>query len=851
MIEYPGNMSYTSRYVRGLQAHTRATIAILLVLTVLVSSGAMFVDGGFVIAGFESDEPEAEAATFVGEHFGDQERAITILTHRDDTGSRDAVSRDALIESLELQAQLRADPTISTTLASERPTFGLANLVGAQAAAQDLEIPPQEVTLQEQLEAIKDRSDAAVATIVTDITEDPSRDVLRLLPGDIDLPATSAAAHLVIVSHDLGEPVDLEDPPTSLVDAQVAIADIADGFDGSVDHFAFGPAIVDERSTQATGESFSFLGPLALVLVLLFLVLAYRDVLDILLALGGIILVLAWMAGIIGWLGIEVTQILIAVPFLLIGLAIDYALHVVMRYREERNSPDSSVSRAAFIGFTGVIVAIGATSVTTSIGFFSNLTSDIASISDFGLLSGLGILSAFLVFGALVPAVKIEAESFLERRGRDRHHRAIGTAGTAARLLSVGTRLAKAMPTLLLVTVLVISLAGAYGAVNVDTSIDQNEFLPDDRPEWMTVIPEPFRPGEYAIKEQALFLQNNFAGVNANSQVDILIRGEITDAAVLKASEEAGDIARASAVTFVFANGESAVETPLDVIERIASDDATVAAELADADTSNDGIPDTDIESVFDAAYEADPAAMSDVVSRTEDGIYEALRIDVTVRGDASSESVIEEMRSVATVADDPAQVTAIATGTMIVLDLVQDAVLETLVTTFALTLVLVGAFLTLLFWRRHGSVTLGGVTMIPVIVALSWILGTMYLLEIPYNSETAIITAIAIGIGVDFAIHITERYLQERARIDDPTEALETAIAGTGGAILASAATTVVGFGILALTLVPSLQRFGIVTGLTIAFAFVASVLVLPSLLVLWDRYSDHEYMTNLDTPD
>ncbi|MDZ7731399.1 MAG: MMPL family transporter [Natrialbaceae archaeon] len=105
-----------------------------------------------------------------------------------------------------------------------------------------------------------------------------------------------------------------------------------------------------------------------------------------------------------------------------------------------------------------------------------------------------------------------------------------------------------------------------------------------------------------------------------------------------------------------------------------------------------------------------------------------------------------------------------------------------------------------------------------------------------PYNSDTAIITALAIGIGVDFAIHIAERYVQERGTVE-PIVALERTVRGTGGALLASAMTTVAGFGILALTLVPSLQRFGIVTGLTIAFAWAASVLVLPSLLVLWER--------------
>jgi predicted RND superfamily exporter protein len=66
----------------------------------------------------------------------------------------------------------------------------------------------------------------------------------------------------------------------------------------------------------------------------------------------------------------------------------------------------------------------------------------------------------------------------------------------------------------------------------------------------------------------------------------------------------------------------------------------------------------------------------------------------------------------------------------------------------------------------------------------------------------------------------------------------MRTAVTGTGGALLGSAATTVGGFGVLAFAILPPLQQFGIITGITIVYAFLASVLVLPSLLVVWTRY-------------
>jgi len=66
----------------------------------------------------------------------------------------------------------------------------------------------------------------------------------------------------------------------------------------------------------------------------------------------------------------------------------------------------------------------------------------------------------------------------------------------------------------------------------------------------------------------------------------------------------------------------------------------------------------------------------------------------------------------------------------------------------------------------------------------------------------------------------------------------MRVSLTGTGGALLGSAATTVGGFGVLVFAIMPPLQQFGIITGMTIIYAFVASVIVLPSLLVVWTRY-------------
>ena len=832
-----GNGDIVEQYVTLLHRHSRPVIVVLLLCTALMGYGLTMADEGFVIAGFDPDSPEADANEFIETHFGSEDdKVVTVVVLRDESGDDTALSRSALIESLELQSAINDVETIENTLVDEHPITSLATVV-TDVALREEGSDPANASIDDRIAILEDLDDEAVTDLTAMVIEDDEDALRQLLPLEFESVDRGAEAQLAIVTHDRGVQGE-EDLPPELVEAQVAIADLAESTDGSYDTFAFGPGIVDERSTQATGESFALLGPIALVLVLLLLIVAYRDVFDILLSLLGIVMVLIWMGGFIGWLDIQFTQILIAVPFLLIGLSIDYGLHVVMRYREERAKAGSSVSGATILGLTGVIIAIGATTVTTSIGFFSNLTSDIGSIADFGLLSGLGIIGAFVIFGAFLPALKFEVEALLESRGFTRSKRAFGTGGITASILGIGAQAAKRAPALVLAFVLLLSLAGGYGAVNVDTSIDQRDFLPDDRPGWMEYVPEPFQPGQYAIKEHAAYLDRTFAGASMDSQVDILIEGDITEPSAFNAIEDAGEHVGTQPVTVTFASGDAAVQTPLDQITLIAQDNETVASALNDADSTGDDRPDQELTALLDAAYAADSSAMGEFVLRTDGGEYEAARIDVTTRGDARGGDVLDQMRASASIADDHPALSAIATGPLILLEVSQDDVLSTLITTFSLTMVLVGIFLCLLFGRQHRSYSLGLITMIPVVAALSWILGLMYLLDIPYNSETAIITAIAIGIGVDFAIHISERFVQERDLTDDATTALNRTVEGTGGALLACAMTTVVGFGILALTLIPSLQRFGIVTGVTIAFAWVSSVLVLPSLLVLWDRY-------------
>jgi hypothetical protein len=209
----------------------------------------------------------------------------------------------------------------------------------------------------------------------------------------------------------------------------------------------------------------------------------------------------------------------------------------------------------------------------------------------------------------------------------------------------------------------------------------------------------------------------------------------------------------------------------------------------------------------------------------------------IGVEGGASGDAVTTQMRAVAAELDGDG-LEATATGSVVLNKIVQDELLDTVVNSLIITLVATFVFLMVAYRLTEGSASLGAVTLLPVAFSVTWILGTMFLLDIPFNVLTGMITSLTVGLGVAYSIHLSERYNQELERTGDVWTSMNRAVTGTGGALLGSAATTVGGFGVLVFAILPPLQQFGKITGLTIIYAFLASVLVLPSLLAVWTRF-------------
>ena len=699
-----------------------------------------------------------------------------------------------------------------------------------------MELGELEPTTDEAIEKLESMDEDEVAELVAStLDEEADSGLFTFLPTSYEPGSTEADARMLFVTQETPEATGMEgEAPDVIVDSQLEMQSLVD--DRFADGFVFGAGIIADEMDRSLADSMAIVLPLALLFVTLVLVVAYRDILDIALGILGILFVLIWTFGFMGWTGISFNIVMIAVPVLLVGLSVDYAIHVFMRHREQRGLDRESTRKAMFVALSGVGIALIWVTATAVIGFLSNLISPIGPLREFGVTSAFGITAALLIFGILIPALKLETDTFLESRGFNRQKRAFGTGGGIfTSVLSVGQILAGRTPAVILVVSLVLTAGGIAGATQVDTSFEQEDFLADEPPAWMQSLPEPFAPGEYSVKANTQYVNENF--LRQDTQANILIEGNVTHSDTGVQIAEATENAATKNSTVILSDGSADVTSPLTTMQDVAEQNESFNQTFTEADTTGDAIPDQNVSAVFDALFEADEQAASQTIYRTADGEYDAVQIIISVHGGATGGDVTEDMRSVAATIDSP-ELQATATGQLIVFYIIESELFDTVIDSLLITLVAVFAFLMLGYRWAHGSAILGAVTLLPIVFTVAWILGTMYLLGISFNVMTGTITSLTVGLGIAYNIHMSERYMLERKRGKTMLDALYIAVTGTGGALLGSAATTIGGFGVLMFAILPPLQQFGLITGVTILYAFLGSVFVLPSFLVLWSKY-------------
>ena len=611
-----------------------------------------------------------------------------------------------------------------------------------------------------------------------------------------------------------------------------------------------GLEIADEVSTAVPFIFATF------VMVLIVVGVSLRSGRVVVLTAIGLLAMIIWLKGLSNLVGLKSSTTLdFIVPIAMISLGADFVIHAVNRYSEE----GAHVQNARFsfrLGMSGVIVALTLAMLTDSVAFLANTTAGIETVTGFGIGAGLAIVAAFIILGLTVPLVLMRLDARREQRGR---HGASEAAELQAETTSSakGASVQQGRMTACVVGLarrryIVLPLAAAFTvlatfyAFKLEASFEVKDFFKSD--------------SDFAVSLDKLDVH---VGDSGGEPAITYIQGDLTDPAALQAIQEFMErLGNSPTVAKNEEGGATLNGRPIFAVlnQVMQSEYARAQIEATTGVAIGGNVVDfvyggrvwqwPDSQEQLTAIY--DYAMVNGVpLSLTRDAydhldVAETIFLDPTgtgldattilvgIPGTKDQETTVASrdvmLAEIALLEASPAIARAQLTGSPYTRQASLDATTQGLQQSLLVAVVL--CLLVAVVAMR--SVRYGVVTIIPIGLVVAWLYAFMYLFGFGLNFVTATIAAVSVGVGIDYAIHMTQRYREELARSDDAYHALGRAAHSTGGALIASAATSILGFTIMAFAPMPMFSSYGILTAVMIFLAVTASLLVLPSLLLL-----------------
>lgn len=805
--------------------HNRIVLLLMVLVTGLVVAGIPQLDTASQAGGSADDFQHldrVETQQYINDNYGnasERQTDRTIQTVYVWERNGDVLSKDSLLAGLRYQQEITESDAVSAALHDDG-VRGIENLVAIRAAGD------ANATLEEQVQALENASAAETEQLVeTVLSENPRAQ--QYLPTDHDGSASSTDRRM-LVALDTGATEETRD------EAGTALYETTDEY-STAGFFLINDDAWSEASQHFFTEMIELVLPIALLVILSVLVFAYRDLVDVVVGMTGVLLSVLWMFGLLGWLGVEAGTISIFPVVLISGLSIDFGFHVFNRYREQRG-PEDGIREPMSSGIRLVTTALLLVTVTASIGFLANLVNPLPVIRDLGVSITLGVVSAMIIFVTVVPALKISIDGLLEHIGLDRHKAALGHGTYLQPVLERSVTLARrAAPVVLVVAVAVGTLGGLAWMDLDEESYQQSD---GEVAEWKQQLPGPLGWEPSDIPSQQQHAQEAYQPANADDAVQsqILIREGVTGDSTLE-DIEAGVQRMEDDGLLVSQTTVQPEQSPTSEMRRVAAENESFAAVFQQADTDGNGVPDRNLETVYDAFYTADSQAADRVLERT-DGEYRSALVTVSLDADRSEASaVVPELDEGADLMEGDGQRTATAAGSLAVSYAILDETIGGILLTMVVALLTIAVTLTGVFRYMHGSATLGAVVALPIVLVVGLVIGGMYLLEIPLTLLTALLMSLVIGLGIDYNIHVGDRFADELDAGRTPVDSLHAAVTGTGGALLGSTLTSAGAFATIALVPHPQMQSFGGIVVIALVTSFLVSMLVLPSLLLLWSR--------------
>lgn len=568
---------------------------------------------------------------------------------------------------------------------------------------------------------------------------------------------------------------------------------ITDSFEGPETIHVAGRPIVEGSLAELGPKDMSRMGPLVLLVIAFVLLLVLRSVVRVISTLFAVSASVIWAFGLMSLLGIPLYSVSIMIPVMLIAIGVAYAIHVyasIDHYQGEH--PEAGRRELAEHAVASVGTPAFYAALTTMAGFISLLTSRVYPVKYFGLFTAFGVAAAWLLTMVLVPAV-------VTAFGSGRRPRKAGTDSATQKVqdrrLVFGARFADAVQHhakivyVISAVLVLLSLAG-ISRVWINASFLDN--FEDDS----------------AIVQTDAFVNKHFGGT---STVNIILDAESYDAfkdpELLKLMDKLqNELVKAEKV------GDS-----LSIATYLKQMNYAMYAE----DPAYRSIPESpELVAQYLLLYEmsGDPENLWKVI----DPDFKSANITVQIKGDDST-TISSVLKTAETFREEFAEyaVDIQYAGSGYKSLVFSDLILKGQLTSLGLSVLIVFLLVSFLF----RSIRLGLVASIPVLFSMLVNFGLMGLLGLPLTISTALISSIAVGIGVDYAIHFITHYRKQLNLTGSEQGAARYAMSLTGKAILLNAVIVISGFMVMLFSVFPPNRQVGVLVSLNMLVAFLSTV--------------------------
>jgi hypothetical protein len=542
----------------------------------------------------------------------------------------------------------------------------------------------------------------------------------------------------------------------------------------------------------------------ALLFIMLILYITFRRLSDVFLLLFVIVVGILWVIGLMGWVGIAYTTMSVAIMPLMLGINIAYVIHILSRYYEEREA-GGDVFFSATNSVKTVGVAVFLTAITTVFGFSSFMITSIPPMRDFGIVCMIGITFSFLLSITLLPAVVVlrdrrkkaerldaHLEKMRKRRRESRYGKVVDSALVKASMTAYRMHYA--------VTILAVVFVafGVFAIFNLQTGADIRSMIGSDLP---------------SVKAGDKLAQY----FGAQDSDVILVKGDVLKPENLKAYMRLEDEVVSDSRNTPGEKGAFAREANISIADVI-------------ADSNGGTIPDSP------QAVQATVAELGKVMDTSSlvsaGGDYAMIMIrSATAETQGMTDTKTQILKDAAGRMEDSTGLQTVATGYSVLIADLLGNIVPTQLKSSLLALLLCLLILAIVF----KSFMYGFVTLIVVVCGMAAEMVFLFAMGWALDIMTVTVASLIIGAGIDFGIHVTHRFREQRHdRGLSLEESVQTTVLNVGRALIAGALTTAGVFGILGISSMVPMRHFGWTTAVGLLAALLGALFVLPSALVI-----------------